>query len=400
MTASLVVAGLALAIWLYLLAFRGGFWLARERDDGQLPSALPPGGWPSVTAVIPARNEADMIPQGLGSLLAQHYAGDLRVVLVDDQSSDGTADVARRTARRAGGADRLRVIAGKPLPAGWTGKLWAVHQGIAAATDVASPPRYLLLTDADIGYDPDALTRLVARAEASGNVLTSLMVKLRCQSLAERLLIPAFVFFFAMLYPFAWINDRRRRTAGAAGGTMLVERRALEAAGGVASMRGALIDDCTLAGRLKAVGPVWLGLTEKVISLRPYPAFGDIRRMVARSAYAQLRYSPLLLAGTVVAMAITYLAPPLLALLAPAPSRWLAAAASSLMILAFLPFVRFYRLSAPWALALPAIALIYLAFTLDSAYQHWRGRGGMWKGRAQALADKAGTGATAKAETR
>lgn len=378
------IAVLSLAIWVYLLLGRGGFWLAAERDSAMPPIMAPTGGWPSVTAVIPARNEADMVPEGLGSLLHQDYPGPFRIILVDDQSDDGTADVARTTAERAGQAARLQVLAGRPLPPDWTGKLWAVHQGIAAAAG-PEPPRFLLLTDADIAYDQGALTRLVTRAVTGGDVLTSFMVKLRCDSFAEKLLIPAFVFFFAMLYPFRWVNRPDHSMAAAAGGSMLVDRRALEAAGGIASIRGALIDDCALGARMKQQGPIWLGLSEKVVSLRPYPDIGDIRRMVARSAYAQLHYSPLLLAGTVAGMAATYLAPPALALLADAPARWLAATAWAAMTLSFVPFVRYYRLSPLWALTLPLVALCYLAFTLDSAYQHWRGRGGMWKGRAQAL---------------
>lgn len=385
MTPLVVTAAISLAIWAYLLLGRGFFWLAAERDDLPPATSPPGGGWPSVTAVIPARNEADMIPQGLGSLLAQDYPGPFRIILVDDQSDDGTAAVARRLAETSGKADRLLVSSGEPLPGGWTGKLWAVSQGIAAASGEPDPPRYLLLTDADIAYDPDALSRLVSRAEAGRNVLTSFMVRLRCESFAERLLIPAFVFFFAMLYPFRWVNRPGHAMAAAAGGSMLVDRRALEAAGGIASIRAALIDDCALGARMKAHGPIWLGLTDHVRSLRPYPSFGDIRRMVARSAYAQLRYSPLLLAGTVLGMAVTYLAPPALAIIADGPARWLAASAWAAMTLSFVPFVRFYRLAPAWALALPLVAVVYLAFTVDSAYQHWRGRGGMWKGRAQAL---------------
>lgn len=379
------IAALSLAIWAYLLLARGGFWLARERDDGRRPPAPPPGGWPSVVAVIPARNEADMVPQGLGSLLAQDYLGPFHIILVDDQSEDRTAEAAHQAARRARRQDRLTVIEGEPLPAGWTGKLWAMSQGIAEASRRPDAPRYLLLTDADIAYDPDALTRLAARAATSGTVLTSLMVKLRCESLAEKLLVPAFVFFFAMLYPFRWVNRPGHRMAAAAGGVMLADRKALEAAGGLTSICGALIDDCALGARMKTQGPIWLGLTRKVLSLRPYPAIGDIRRMVARSAYAQLRYSPLLLAGAVLGMGLTYLAPPTIALLSDAPARWIAAGAWAAMTISFVPILRFYRVNPLLALALPLIAALYLAFTLDSAYQHGRGRGGMWKGRVQAL---------------
>ncbi len=376
----LLVAGLGLAIWLYLVLAHGGFWLARPQEAADDPPM--PKIWPDVVAVVPARNEADMLPQSLGSLLAQDYPGRLRVILVDDNSDDGTADVARAL---AGAGERLIVRDGKPLAAGWTGKLWAVSQGVAHAGALPEPPRYLLLTDADIAYAPDALARIVARAEDGGLVLTSSMAKLRCESLAERALVPAFIFFFDMLYPFPWVNDPDKATAAAAGGSMLIDRQALARAGGIASIRAALIDDCALGRQMKEQGPIWLGLTERVTSLRPYPAFGDIRRMVARSAYAQLHYSPLLLAGTVLGLGVTYLAAPVLALVGTGATRWLALAAWALMSLAFLPILRFYRLSPLWAPTLPAIAATYLAFTLDSAYQHMMGRGGMWKGRAQAM---------------
>jgi hopene-associated glycosyltransferase HpnB len=257
-----------------------------------------------------------------------------------------------------------------------------MQQGIDAARMRA--PGYLLLTDADIVYAPDTLTRLVARAEKDGLVLNSLMAKLRRDSIAERGLIPAFVFFFQMLYPFAWANRPGSATAAAAGGCMLARAAALEAAGGIASIRGALIDDCALARRLKQQGPIRLALTERVLSIRDYPALGDIRRMVARSAYAQLRFSPLLLAGTVAGMALTYLAPVLLAVFGNGLARAFGIAAWALMALAFQPTLRLYRATPLWGLALPAIALVYMVFTLDSAYQHARGAGGLWKGRVQA----------------
>jgi len=375
------VASMVLAIWVYLLIARGGFWRARERDETFLAGT---GPWPAITAVIPARDEAECVGKTVASLLRQDYPGAFSVILVDDQSRDATAQVARDAAVAIGVPQRLTVLAGRALPAGWTGKLWAQHQGVEAALAVAPPPTYLLLTDADIVYAPDALKALVAQAQSGGYVLTSLMAKLRCESLAERIFIPAFIFFFQMLYPFAWANDPRRPTAAAAGGCMLVRGDALARAGGMAAIRSALIDDCALAKTLKAQGPIWLGLTQRVCSIRAYPALGDIRRMVSRSAYAQLRYSPLLLAGTVVGLAITYLAPVVLAIFASGMARLLGMSAWLLMVLAFQPTLRFYRLSPLWGVALPAIAAGYMAFTVDSAYQHARGRGGMWKGRAQA----------------
>ena len=372
------VAGLGLLIWLYLLLGRGMFWLARERDDRREPAE--PAAWPSVVAVVPARDEADVIARSIGSLLAQDYPGPFRVVLVDDQSGDGTAAVARDLP----GAERLEVLSGAVLPRGWVGKMWAVNQGVAHAS--ASRPDYLLLTDADIGHEPENLRKLVARAEAGRLALVSLMVRLHCRTFAERLLIPAFVFFFDMLFPFGWVNDPGHKLAAGAGGCMLVRRDALEAAGGVGAIKDAIIDDCALAGRLKAQGPVWLGLTLRAQSLRPYEGFGEVGRMVSRSAYAQLGYSPWLLAGTVLGMGVTYLAPGLLALSLHGLPAAMGAATWGLMAISFQPMLRLYRLSPLWGLALPAIGLLYTVFTLQSAVEVWRGKGGMWKGRAQAEA--------------
>ena len=372
---------MVLAIWLYLLLGRGFFWLGRERDD-QAPAGQ--GFWPFVVAVIAARDEAECVGDTVASLLRQDYPGIFAVILVDDQSRDGTAQIARDAAAALGAADRLTVISGRSLPAGWTGKLWAQNQGVEAAEARAEPPDYILFTDADIVYAPEELRKLVARARAGGTVLTSLMAKLRCESFAERMFVPAFIFFFQMLYPFAWANDPRRSTAAAAGGCMLVRRETLRAAGGMASIRNALIDDCALAKRLKALGPIWIGLTDGVCSARAYPAVEDIRKMVSRTAYAQLQYSPLILLGTVAGLAATYLFPVLLTLFAPDLPRIIGVAAWLSMALAFQPILRFYRVSPLWGVALPVIAATYMAFTLDSAYQHARGRGGMWKGRAQA----------------
>jgi hopene-associated glycosyltransferase HpnB len=372
-------AGLALLIWIYLIGARGAFWLGGERDEWQAPR---PATWPRVVAVVPARNEAQLIGESIGSLLRQDYPGPWTVILADDDSSDATVTTARGAA--GAGEGRLRVVSGKTLPAGWTGKLWAVKQGIDAALAQPAPPDYLLLTDADIVHAPDSVSRIVAHAQANGLVLTSLMVKLRCETWAERASVPAFVFFFQMLYPFAWVNRPQSTVAAAAGGCMLVRADALTKAGGIEVIRGALIDDCALAKALKAQGPIWLGLTERVHSIRPYPAFADIRRMVTRSAYAQLRYSPLLLAGTVAGMALTYLVPPLFAIFGSGAARLLGLIAWLMMAAAFQPTLRFYRLSPLWGIVLPLIALQYLVYTLDSAYQYVRGRGGSWKGRIQA----------------
>jgi hopene-associated glycosyltransferase HpnB len=375
-----LLASMVVAIWAYLLIGRGGFWLTRQRHDGETSGE---GPWPAIVAIVPARDEADTVGRTITSLLQQDYPGEFSVLLVDDQSRDGTAEVARVAAAALGEATRLTVLSGRPLPAGWTGKLWAQHQGVEAAWALPRPPVYLLLTDADIVYAGHALGSLTARAQAGGYVLTSLMAKLRCTTLAERFFIPAFIFFFQMLYPFAWANDPRRATAAAAGGCMLVCRDALVQAGGMAAIRDALIDDCTLAKKLKAFGPIWIGLTHSVCSIRAYPSFADIRRMVSRTAYAQLRYSPLLLAGTVIGLALTFMVPVILALFAAGAARLLGIAAWVLMAFALQPTLRFYRVSPLWGVALPAIAATYMAFTVDSAYQHWRGRSGMWKGRAQ-----------------
>ena len=374
----LTLASTALAVWLYLIFARGAFWRCSQRDDWPSPQvpARPP-----VAAVVPARNEADCIGRTIASLLAQDYPGPWTVILVDDDSSDGTAEIAHRG---ADGNERLKVVRSRGLPAGWTGKLWAIKQGIDAAAALPQPPVYVLLTDADIVHATDSVSRLVAHAERNALVLTSLMVKLHCESFAERLAIPAFVFFFQMLYPFVWVNRRQSSVAAAAGGCMLVRADILCKAGGMDAIRAALIDDCALAKVLKAHGPIWLGLTERVRSIRRYPAVSDIRRMVVRSAYAQLSYSPLVLGGTVVSMALTYLLPPLLAIFGSGIARVIAVVAWGLMFIAFQPTLRFYRLSPLWGLAMPAIALEYMIFTLDSACQYMRGRGGSWKGRLQA----------------
>jgi hopene-associated glycosyltransferase HpnB len=369
----MILSGLALlvlAIWIGLGAT--GFWRTDQRDTN-ITLAVPPV-WPEVVAVVPARDEADVIARSIGSLAAQDYPGHFRILLVDDDSGDGTGRVAR-----AIGSDRVEVLTGQTLPRGWTGKLWALSQGIAQA----GRPTYLWLTDADIDHAPDTLRTLVGIAEAGDRHLVSFMAKLHCGNKAEKALIPAFVWFFQLLYPFARVN-RPGRTAGAAGGCVLVRRDSLEAAGGIAAMRGALIDDCTLGRLIKRQGPIWLGLTDRSRSIRPYPDAAAIGRMIARSAYAQLRYSPLLLAGTLAGLALVYLAPPLLASFGHGLARWGGLAAWLLMAALFQPMLAFYRRSPLWGLAVPGIAAFYSGCTVFSAWQHARGRGGMWKGRAQA----------------
>ncbi|MEQ8701817.1 MAG: glycosyltransferase [Bauldia litoralis] len=386
MLALTLAAGLALAAWLYLALFNGRFWRADQWLD---PAGVTDGPLPAVAAVVPARNEADVIGEAVSSLLGQDYAGPFTVIVVDDGSEDGTADAARAAATAAGRADRLSVIAADPLPEGWSGKLWAVHAGVSAAPAEAE---FLLLTDADIRHDPGNLSRLVAKARHDRRDLVSLMVKLHCEGFAERLLIPAFVFFFQMLYPFPWVNDRRSRVAGAAGGCMLVRRSALRAMGGIGAIRGALIDDCTLARRLKAKGPIWLGLTRRTVSTRSYGGIGPIWSMVARTAYTQLRHNPLLLGGTVLGMVLLYIVPLTalvagLALHVPLLAA-LGGAAVALMLALYWPTYRLYGPPGAGFWLLPLAGLLYTAMTVDSARRHARGAGGGWKGRTYGAATR------------
>jgi len=374
--AGIVFGFLPLAAWLYLVFRRDFFWLFRERDGDERPSAP---HWPKVVAVVPARDEADIIARSLGSLIAQNYNGEFHIILVDDQSDDGTA-----IAARALGSPRVTVLNGAPRPPGWTGKLWAMHQGALAAA--ARAPDYIWFTDADIAHAPDNLARLAARSERDGLVLVSQMARLSSRTMVEHFLIPAFVFFFAMLYPFGAVNDPKRKIAAAAGGCMLARRDALEAAGGLAAIRRNIIDDVSLARLMKSHGPLWLGLSGRAVSLRPYENMSEIRHMVARSAFAELDYSVLKLLGTLAGLVLVYLAPPATALFAWGPSQMAAWAACFLMVIALQPILRYYRLSPLWGFALPIIAAFYALFTLDSAWNYWRGRGGMWKGRAQAQA--------------
>ncbi|HXZ07765.1 MAG TPA: glycosyltransferase, partial [Paraburkholderia sp.] len=318
----------------------------------------------------------------------QDYAGAWSVTVVDDHSSDGTADVARRAAADCGAQTKLTIISGGTLPPGWTGKLWAMRQGVEAVDTAegahSQAPAYILLTDADIVYEPMMLRWLVAHAMRQHAVLTSLMVKLRCDSFAERALIPAFIFFFQMLYPFSWVNRTDRATAAAAGGCMLIRADALRQTGGLDAIRDALIDDCALARLLKTQGPIWLGLTSRVVSIRGYPQINDVRRMVSRSAYAQLHYSLWQLLGTVAGMTLVYLLPPVAALFGSGLTQFAGIVAWAVMTQLYWPVLRFYGCSLLRAPALPAIAFAYLLFTVESAVNHMRGRGGLWKGRFQA----------------
>ena len=375
MIAGILFGFVPLAIWLYLLLLHRGFWRLRERDT--LP-VTEPDIWPRVVAVVPARNEADVIQRSIGSLIAQDYPGDFRILLVDDQSDDSTGDLARGL-----NSPRLTVLTGAPRPPGWTGKLWAMHQGSEQAAKEGMRPEFLWFTDADIAHTPDNLRKLVARA-GKDKVLVSLMARLSCKTHAEHFLIPAFVFFFDMLFPFGAVNDPHDKTAAAAGGCMLARRTALEAAGGINAIRHNIIDDCALGRAMKAQGPIWLGLTDRAVSLRPYEHIADIRHMVTRSAFAQLNYSPLILLGTLLGLFIVYIAPVMTALFAWGISQLAGWLAWIIMAIMFQPMLRFYRLSPVWGLALPLIGAFYAAFTLESAVQYWSGKGGMWKGRVQA----------------
>ncbi|MFF9045837.1 glycosyltransferase [Streptomyces parvulus] len=379
-----VVSALSLAAWLWLLLARGFFW----RTDVTLPARREPAAWPSVCVVVPARDEAAVLPASLPSLLAQDYPGRAEVFLVDDGSTDGTGELAGELARRHGGLTLSVTSPGEP-PAGWTGKLWAVRHGIALAR--AREPEYLLLTDADIAHAPDSLRELVAAAGDGGFEVVSQMARLRVVSGWERLVVPAFVYFFAQLYPFRWIA-RRGRTAAAAGGCVLLRAETAERARIPEAIRHAVIDDVALARAVKgAGGRVWLGLAERVDSVRPYPRLGDLWRMVSRSAYAQLRHNPLVLAGTVAGLALVYLVPPLAVVVGAARGETAAAllGGAAWLVLAgtYAPMLRYYRQPLWLAPLLPFTAFLYLLMTVDSAVQHYRGRGAAWKGRTYARPD-------------
>ncbi|MFE7965520.1 glycosyltransferase [Streptomyces cellulosae] len=388
-------AAVSLAAWLWLLLFQGWFW----RTDVRLPASrepdvrpdVGPDVWPHVCVVVPARDEAAVLPASLPSLLAQDYPGRAEVFLVDDGSTDGTGDLARELARRRGGLPLTVASPGEP-PSGWTGKLWAVRHGMEAAR--ARDPEYLLLTDADIAHAPDSLRRLVTAARTGGFDLVSQMARLRVESVWERLVVPAFVYFFAQLYPFRRISRPGSRTAAAAGGCVLLRADAAARARIPDAVRHAVIDDVAVARAVKrSGGRIWLGLADGVDSVRPYPRLGDLWRMVSRSAYAQLRHSPLLLAGTVAGLALVYLVPPAAVAVGAAagsvPCALLGGAAWLVMTGTYVPMLRYYRQPLWLAPLLPVTAFLYLLMTVDSAVQHRRGRGAAWKGRTYARPEAA-----------
>ncbi|MGA4799929.1 glycosyltransferase [Streptomyces lavendulocolor] len=412
------IALASLLSWLWLLLGQGFFW----RTDQRLPRRSAPARWPSVAVVVPARDEAEVLPLSLPSLLAQDYPGPMEIILVDDGSEDGTGDVARALAVRYGGPPLTVVSPGAPEP-GWTGKLWALRHGIGLARARgagagpwghgaseaekrrredggsdgeggeegkggagAGGPEYLLLTDADIAHEPDSLRELVAAATANGLDLVSQMARLRVVTGWERVVVPAFVYFFAQLYPFRRVNRAGARTAAAAGGCVLLRTEAAGRARVPEAIRQAVIDDVSLARAVqRAGGRIWLGLADRVDSIRPYPRLADLWRMVSRSAYAQLWHNPLLLVGTVAGLAVVYLAPPA-ALYAglfagDVAAGALGAAAWAVMAGTYVPMLRYYRQSLWQAFALPFTASLYLCMTVDSAVRHHRGRGAAWKGR-------------------
>jgi hopene-associated glycosyltransferase HpnB len=375
------LGALSAAIWLHLLFGRGRFWLGWAE-----PSAPALAAYPAVVAVIPARNEAAVIAASLRSLVEQGYPGDLRIVVVDDHSTDGTADVAR-----AAGGHRTTVLPAPSLPAGWAGKVWAMESGWRHVAAQMPGAGFVLFTDADIAHGAGTLARLVERAEAGRLDLVSLMVRLCRNSWAERALIPAFVYFFRMLYPFASVNDPRSPVAAAAGGCMLVRRSGLERIDGLAGIRDAIIDDCALGRRIKAGGAIRLDVADSSYSLRGYPCWRDVWRLIARTAYAELRYSVGRLAVAVLGMAVVFLVPPALAVAAGGPAAALGAVTWLAMAASFVPCLRYYRASLLWAPLLPLIALFYVGTTVDSARRHWRGRGGEWKGRYQAAVGRGGS---------
>lgn len=375
-----LLAAVPFAIWLYLLFARGNFWQVNEDAS----EAKPPKRWPRVVVIVPARDEARTISRSVTSLAKQDYPGESSVVVVDDHSSDGTAELARKAAEESDAARGVTVRLASELPPDWTGKMWATNEGLAAVRDAS--PEYFWLTDADIEHAPDTLRRLVCRAEKDSLDLTSLMVFLPVESLLERLLIPPFLYFFLMLYPPNWVADPKAGTAAAAGGAILLRREALERIGGVAAVKSEIIDDCALAAAVKkSGGKIWLGLTRASVSLRRYARFGEIRDLIARAAFAELRYSSLLLLASLAALFVVYLLPWVLFFAYPGEAWLLVDTTVALMAASFVTTVKFYGLSWLWALTLPVAVLFYAYATCVSAVRYWLGRGGQWKGRAQAL---------------
>jgi hopene-associated glycosyltransferase HpnB len=376
---SILLAAIPLATWIYLLLARGHFW--RVREDRLEPK--PVEKWPRVAVIVPARNEAQTISQAVSSLAKQDYPGEFSIVVVDDHSEDGTGALAQQAANETGASQHVKIHFAAPLAPGWTGKLWALNEGIQIAADRST--EFFWFTDADIEHAPDTLRRLVFRAEKESLDLASLMVLLQAKTFPERLLIPAFLYFFLMLYPPRWIADPKARTAGAAGGCILLRRGAIERIGGIVSVRGEVIDDCALARAVKkSGGKIWMGLTRASVSLRSYGTFAEIRDLIARTAFTQLQYSFLLLIATLIGLFATYLLAWIAFFTLDDPGWLLASTAISIMTATYGATVRFYSLPWLWALTLPFAAVFYGYATCVSAVRYWLGRGGQWKGRAQA----------------
>ena len=373
------IAAVPFIIWLYLLLARGNFW--RVRVDAIVPAHR--DRWPKVVVIVPARNEAETIAATIAALARQDYPGLFSIVVVDDHSDDGTAVLARQAAHECGPAHPVTVVRAAPLTPGWTGKVWALNEGIRGASE--QEPDFYWFTDADITHAPDTLRRLVFRAEQESLDLTSHMVLLRAKTAPEKFLIPAFLFFFLMLYPPRWIADPNQRTAGAAGGCILLRRSALERIGGLSTISSEVIEDCAMARAVKkSGGRIWLGLTRASASLRGFRTFAEIRDMIARTAFTQLRHSLFLLLVTLCGLFVTYVLAWVLLLALEVPARLLAGVAVCLMTATYSAAVRFSGLSPLWALSLPIAAVFYGYATCVSAVRYWLGRGGQWKGRAQA----------------
>jgi len=374
-----LLAAIPLAIWIYLFLARGNFWQVRE-EETQPESLL---NWPRVAAVVPARNEAGTIARTVSSLAGQDYPGEFSIVVVDDHSEDGTAALARKAAAESGAAERIAIHSAADLPPGWTGKLWALNEGAQAASE--GKPDFFWFTDGDVVHAPDTLKRLVSRAEKASFDLVSLLVVLHVKTFPERLLIPPLLYFFLMLYPPRWIADPNAGTAGAAGGCILLRRNVIAPIGGFASIRGEVIDDCALARAVKSrSGRIWMGLTRTSVSLRSYGSFAEIRDMIARTAFTQLRYSLVLLIVALAGLFATFLLAWVLFFAYPGEAWLLVDSAIALMAASFLVTVRFYNLPTAWALTLPVAAIFYSYATCVSAVRYWLGHGGQWKGRAQA----------------
>ncbi|PSF35038.1 glycosyl transferase family 2 [Aphanothece hegewaldii CCALA 016] len=386
-----IISLLSLFIWIYLILFRGGYWLSNQKLE---PNSKLDDFYPSICAVIPARNEADTIPISLPSLLKQQYTGDFKIILVDDQSEDCTGEIALKISKNLNQSPRINIIQGQPLPSGWSGKLWAMEQGLNYIQSQNINAKYILFTDADIQHDLLNITQLVTKAEKEKLALVSLMVLLKCESFWERFLIPAFVYFFEKLYPFSWANNPKNKMAAAAGGCILIRRDILEKIGGIEILKTALIDDCTLASEVKKfiqnnpnmeTKGIWLGLTETTFSLRDYPTLKSIWDLIARTAFTQLNYSTFLLIGTVLGMVMTYLISPISIILGIILGNQIILAIGLiiwlLMAISYYPTLKLYKRSPLWSFSLPVIAFLYTLMTIDSALRYWQGKGGGWKGR-------------------